>query len=153
MKRIRIKINGVKIMSVNGKRIMRLVAMLVFGVAVVSCNSPKNVGYCAKLVKDNGGVVCAHYKPLYDYSAANDTNAVQIKVCQTVLNECVECGILDAKSVAKINAVPSVNNYMELIDECAENDIFYDTVAEGDAWCIYVETVLQPREQLAKQIN
>lgn len=41
MKRIRIKINGVKIMSVNGKRIMRLVAMLVFGVAVVSCNSPK----------------------------------------------------------------------------------------------------------------
>lgn len=150
MKRTRIKFQGVKILSVSGRKITRLAVMLAFGAVMAACG--KSGGYPAKLVQQPDTAWSVQYcEPLRAYSVENDTDSVQVSVCQAMLQECAECGILDASGVKcfqSINAHPSVNRYMELIDECTQEENFYDTVAEGDAWCDYLNLVIEPREAL-----
>lgn len=78
----------------------------------------------------------------------NDTAAAQLAICEQVLNECVKCGVLDAKGVQAYNRLKtqkSVAAYIELIAECEQEENFYDTIGNGDAWCNYVWHVLEPR--------
>lgn len=78
----------------------------------------------------------------------NDTDAKQLKVCESLLNECAKCGILDAKGIQAFNELKtkkSVSAYIELITECECEENFYDTVGSGDTWCCYVWYVLEPR--------
>lgn len=78
----------------------------------------------------------------------SDTAAAQLAICERVLNECAECGVLDAKGVQAYNRLKtqkSVAAYIELITECEQEENFYDTIGSGDAWCNYVWHVLEPR--------
>ena len=78
----------------------------------------------------------------------NDTATAQLAICEQVLNECAECGLLDAKGVQAYNrlkAQKSVAAYIELIAECEQEENFYDTIVSGDTWCNYVWHVLEPR--------
>lgn len=78
----------------------------------------------------------------------NDTAAVQLAICERVLNECAKCDLLDTKGVQAYNrlkAQKSVTAYIELITECEQEENFYDTIGSGDAWCNYVWHVLEPR--------
>lgn len=152
MKRTRIKTNCVKIMSVSGRKITRLATMLVFGVVMMSCDA-KSGDYPAKMVAQTDTMTWSvqYYEPLHAYSVEHDDDSVQISVCKALLNECAECGILDANGIKAFNGIkanPSVNRYMELIDECEQEENFGDTVAEGDAWCDYLQLVIEPRVQL-----
>lgn len=82
------------------------------------------------------------------HEVVNDTDHVQLAICERVLNGCVEAKVLDAKGVKcykKLRSIHSVARYIELITECECEDIFYDTVGESDAWYDYVNMVLSPR--------
>ena len=82
------------------------------------------------------------------HEVVSDTDKVQLNICERLLDECAEAGILDYKGVCayrKISHNPSVSRYMELIDECECEENFYDTVGSGDTWCLYVHYVLDPR--------
>lgn len=82
------------------------------------------------------------------HEVVSDTDKVQLNICERLLDECAEAGILDYKGVCayrKISHNPSVSRYMELIDECEYEENFYDTVGSGDTWCLYVHYVLDPR--------
>ena len=79
----------------------------------------------------------------------NDTAAAQLAICEQVLNECVECGLLDTNGVKAYNrlkAQKSVAAYIELIAECEQEENLYDTIGSGDTWCNYVWHVLEPRD-------
>lgn len=82
------------------------------------------------------------------YFCKEDFDEKQLKVCEDLLQECENAELLDAKGVKRfheIQANPNVPEYIELISECEAEDNFYDTVGEGDTWCIYLHFVLQPR--------
>lgn len=82
------------------------------------------------------------------YGVLSDSNPIQIAICEQVLNACIEAEILDSKGVKiyrKIAKNPSVTRYMELIEECESEVVFYDTVGELDAWLDYCDQVLAPR--------
>lgn len=144
MKRPRIKIKGERILSVNGKKITRYaVVFLCAMLALTSCGK-ESKGYPARMVAQENMSCMA------DTVMPSDTDSTQIAICQKLLNECAECGILDkaGKRVFKsINRHPSVSRYMELIDECTNEDSFADTVMEGDTWQDYVEYVIVPRQE------
>lgn len=144
MKRPRIKIKGERILSVNGKKITRYAMILLCAMLALSSCSKENKGYPARMVAQEN-VSC-----MADTVMPSDTDSTQIAICQKLLNECAECGILDkaGKRVFKqINRHPNVSRYMELIDECTNEDSFADTVMEGDAWQNYVEYVIVPRQE------
>lgn len=82
------------------------------------------------------------------HDIVNATDKVQLRICESLLDECMNAGILDYKGVCayrKISHNPSVSRYMELIDECEREENFYDTIGSGDTWCLYVHYVLDPR--------
>lgn len=73
-----------------------------------------------------------------------DTATAKIEACKGVLDECVECGILDEAGVARYHEIaqhPSVATYVELIGECEDEDNFDDTVGSGDAYYTYQRIV------------
>lgn len=81
---------------------------------------------------------------IYTYVTA-EQEELAVKVCKSVLDECRLVGVLDDAGLAAyaaINAEPCVDKYIELIDECMNEDTFWDTVAEGDAYCSYQSVVL-----------
>lgn len=146
MKRPRIKIKGERIMSVNGKRITRYAVMFLCAMLSFSSCAKTNKGYVARMV-ENDSVPCYITDSV---AMPSDTDSAQIAICQKLLKECAECGILDKagqRVFASINKRPSVMRYMELINECTFEDIFADTVMEGDTWQEYVEYVITPRQE------
>lgn len=146
MKRPRIKIKGERIMSVSGKRITRYAVVLLCAMLAFTSCGKTNKGYAARMV-ENDSLPCyiTDSTPL-----PSDTDSTQIVICQKLLKECAECGILDKagqRVFASINRRPSIMRYMELINECTFEDIFADTVMEGDTWQEYVEYVITPRQE------
>ena len=74
--------------------------------------------------------------------------AVQLAMCERILDGCAEHGILDARGVqvyGRLKEQKSVTAYIELIAECEREENFYDTIGSGDEWCNYVWHVLEPR--------
>lgn len=123
-KRVR---NAEKILSCNGKKIIR--CAIVALVAVMSFTSCSEVEYESEM-----------------------PYATQVKAAKAVINESIVCGILDAKGQDVYNEIcsyptPSLDRLVELIEECEQEDSFYDTVGEGDAWEYYRNVVLSQREQ------
>lgn len=144
MKRPRIKIRGERILSVNGKKITRYAVVFLCAMLALTSCSKENKGCPARMVAQEN-ISC-----MADTVMPSDTDSAQIAICQKLLTECAECGILDkaGKRVFKqINRHPSVSRYMELIDECTNEDSFADTVMEGDTWQEYVEYVITPRQE------
>lgn len=115
-------------------------AALMIGVSLMcNCSGKSAQTYAAKV--DTTAYTQAH-------DIVNDTDKVQLKICESLLDECVNAGILDYKGVCayrEISHNPSVSRYMELIDECEREENFYDTIGSGDTWCLYVHYVLDPR--------
>ncbi len=144
------------ILSCKGKKIIRYTT---YAVAIVlafsSCKSenqaqhPQDAAtYSARVVYNDTTIDFTPAMQNVAYGVMSDTNPIQIATCEKLLDECVEAGILDRKGVKvyrKIAKHPSVARYMELIEECENENTFYDTVGEGDAWCDYCDYVLTPR--------
>lgn len=146
MKRPRIKIKGERILSVSDKRITRYAVVFLCAMLALSSCGKANKGYVARVV-ENDSLPCyiTDSTPL-----PSDTDSAQIAICQQLLKECAECGILDKagqRVFKSINKHPNVSRYMELIDECTNEDSFADTVMEGDTWQEYVEYVITPRQE------
>lgn len=145
------------ILTCKGKRIIRYTSAMLLALALVGCNKsegkteyPQDTAtYAARMVEyKDTAIDFTPAKKNVEYGVMNDHNPIQIATCERVLDECVECGILDYKGVKayrKIAKHPSVARYMELIEECENEESFYDTVGEGDAWCDYCDYVLSPR--------
>lgn len=144
------------ILTCKGKKIIRYTSAVLLALALVGCS--KNGGkaenlqdmraYDARIVYCDTAINFTPAKKNVEFGVMNDHNPIQIAACEKVLDECVGCGILDYKGVKayrKIAKHPSVARYMELIEECENEDNFYDTVGEGDAWCDYCDYVLSPR--------
>lgn len=122
-------------------------AIVICGTAALLVGSSM-LCYCSS--KPVQPVVCAVDTTTYEqaHDIVSDTDKVQLNICERLLDECVEAGILDYKGVCayrKISHNPSVSRYMELIDECESKENFYDTIGSGDTWCLYVHYVLDPR--------
>lgn len=116
-------------------------ALLVGTSMLCNCTHSTAQTYAAKASVADTTCTMAH-------DIVNDTDKVQLKICEDLLDECVNAGILDYKGVLayrKISHNPSVSRYMELIDECEREENFYDTIGSGDTWCLYVHYVLDPR--------
>ena len=78
----------------------------------------------------------------------NDKEAIQLAICEDVLNECAKYGILDEngkKCYAEMQQHPSVTSYIELITECECEEQFPDTMLGNTEWNLYVRFVLEPR--------
>lgn len=139
------------ILTCNGKKIIRYTSAVLLALALTGCAKSENkqpVTYDARMVYADTAIDFTPAKKNVEYGVMNDHNPIQIATCEKVLDECVECGILDYKGVKayrKIAKHPSVDRYMELIEECENEESFYDTVGEGDAWCDYCDYVLSPR--------
>lgn len=145
--RKRIKRAAEKIMSVSGRKVVRYCFAAAFFCTLTACGSKANTatGYDARIVEPRDTDVQVWINYVQTYGIQNDTAAAKIKACEQVLNECVEARILDANGVAaykRISQAPSVAQYVELISECEQEDNFYDTVGEGDAWYDYCDLVL-----------
>lgn len=146
----------VRILSCKGKKITRYTFAAMLVASLVSCSScqsesqletPQEVTYDSLLRP----VDCSDAMKNVELGVFSDTNRIQLATCEKLLDECVEAGILDKRGVKayrKIAKHPSVSRYMELIDECVNENTFYDTVGEGDAWCDYCDYVLSPRGEL-----
>lgn len=107
---------------------------------------------CTASTNSNTAVTSARlYTPVtYDAlsDVVNDTAAVQLTMCERILNECAKYGILDTKGVQaykRLKEQKSVAAYIELITECEQEENFYDTIGSSDMWCNYVWHVLEPR--------
>lgn len=129
-----------------------VISMLVSCVMLGAGCSRVNGGAPAKLVvdtiQDGTPFNLTPSTAVESHEVVNDTDSVQLAICEKVLDGCVEVKILDAKGVKcykKLRSIRSVARYIELITECESEDIFYDTVGETDAWCDYVDMVLSPR--------
>lgn len=144
------------ILTCNGKKIIRYTSALLLALALTGCTKSENKQTCpqdiktydALMVYKDTAIDFTPAKKNVEYGIMNDHNPIQIAACEKVLDECVECGILDYKGVKayrKIAKHPSVARYMELIEECENEESFYDTVGEGDAWCDYCDYALSPR--------
>lgn len=75
-------------------------------------------------------------------------NATDFEICAQVLDECAQCGILDAKGIDAYRWAfhcKSVIACIDLISECEQEENFYDTVGSGDAYRTYKEKVLKER--------
>lgn len=143
------------ILTCKGKKIIRYTSVMLLALALVGCNKseskmehPQELTYDARMVYCDTVIDFTPAKKNVEYGIMSDHNPIQIAACEKVLDECVACGILDSKGVKayhKIAKHPSVARYMELIEECENEENFYDTVGEGDAWCDYCDYVLSPR--------
>lgn len=139
------------ILTCKGKQIIRYTSAVLLALALVGCNPNENKHKAAQEVTYDGLLRPIDFTPAkknVEYGIMSDTNPIQIATCEKLLDECVACGILDGKGVKayrKIAKRPSVARYMELIEECENEENFYDTVGEGDAWCDYCDYVLAPR--------
>lgn len=145
-KRRRIKAKPMKIMTVSGKRITRYTVLLLCAMTVFSSCGRSNGAMQRAVMCDS--VSCNITKSSV---LPSDTDPIQIAICKRLLRECAQCGILDNAGVCALNRInehPSVSRYMELIDECTNEDNFADTVMEGDTWQEYVERVIIPRQEL-----
>ena len=143
-----------KILSCNGKRIIRYAIAVIMAAMFVNCdngNASARNREKRDTVFDARLVTPIDYDPAREsakFGVCNDTNPIQVIICEKLLDECVRCGILDnggIRAYERIRRCPSVSWYMELVDECEKEDIFYDTVGGGDTWCDYCEYVLAPR--------
>ena len=116
-------------------------AVLMVGASLIcNCSHKSTHTYAAK------ADTMVAYPQAHDI--VSDTNKVQLNICERLLDECVNAGILDYNGVRAYREIthnPSVSRYMELIDECEREENFYDTIGSGDTWCQYVQYVLDPR--------
>lgn len=124
------------------------VCALMLGVALV-CGCAAKAEQKAK-VANTVDARCYTYTtpPTLPCEVANDTSAVQLGICESVLDECAKTGILDAKGVKAYKGLKkrgSVYAYIELIAECENEENFFDTVGEMDLYENYVLGVLAPR--------
>lgn len=139
------------ILTCKGKKIIRYTSAMLLALTLTGCTkseSKQPVTYDARMVYVDKPVDFSPAKKNVECGVMNDHNPIQIATCEKLLDECVECGILDRngqKVYRKIKNSPSVSRYMELIEECENEENFYDTVGEGDAWCDYCDYVLSPR--------
>lgn len=144
------------ILTCKGKQIIRYTSAMLLALVLVGCNrsegkteKPQDIRtYDARIVYCDTTIDFTPAKKNVEYGVMYDTNPIQIATCEKLLDECVACGILDSKGIKayrKIAKRPSVARYMELIEECENEENFYDTVGEGDAWCDYCDYVLAPR--------
>lgn len=122
--------------------IMSAAIVSLIGVSVYAqCTSRHNAATFAKAATSVDSVEVCH-------TVVNDTDRMQLNICERVLDECVNAEVLDYRGVKRYHEImsnPSVMQYIELIAECECEDKFHDTVGEGDAWCIYIHYVLEPR--------
>jgi hypothetical protein len=109
---------------------------------------------CKAAPRNHTNVKCVDSLSAKDYTwqnpqdVANDTDSVQLAICETLLNECAKYGVLDNNGKACYNNLKSrksVNAYIELITECEKEEIFWDTLGGNDEWNDYVWHVLEPR--------
>lgn len=73
-------------------------------------------------------------------SVAPNENATDFEICAQVLDECAQCGILDAKGIDACRWAfhcKSIVACIDLISECEQEENFYDTVGSGDAYHTY----------------
>ena len=153
--RKRIKHYAVRLVSCSGKKLVRYAfaaALFVSVFGMSACGKNKTEIHDVQIVQNDSAAEAMAWR---QYCIANgmynDTCAVQLRICEKLLDECAEAGVLDKRGVQvykKIAKHPSVEKYIELIYECEQEDSFYDTVGEGDTWCDYCDLVLSPRGEL-----
>lgn len=150
--RKRFRHTAVRLVSCSGKKLVRYAfaaALFVSVFGMCACGKSKADGYSARIVQSDSAAEAMAWKQYCVYTGMyNDTCAVQLRICEKLLDECAEAGILDKRGIKvykKIAKHPSVEKYIELIEECENESTFYDTVGEGDAWCDYCDFVLTPR--------
>lgn len=143
MRRVRIYQTLYKrILSCSGKRITRYAFVIAAAAVITGCRQD------GRKVDTPVAPSSTHRTAVVKCDAYEDTNPVQLKACENLLDKCAEYGILDKKGVKvykRIKQHPSVSLYMELIGECERERNFDDTVAETDAWADYFDCVLSPR--------
>ena len=61
--------------------------------------------------------------------------------CKGVLDLCEHDGILDARGVEAYHRMSTIDEYVELIQECENEECFNDVIAGTDAYERYVELV------------
>lgn len=121
-------------------------AMLCVGCGHV--NSDTSVRVVADTVQDGTPFNLTPSTGVKSHEKIDDRDSTQLAICEEVLDGCIEAGVLDASGVERYRVLRSlrfVSHYIELITECEQEDIFYDTVGESDAWYDYVHCVLAPR--------
>lgn len=79
--------------------------------------------------------------------AVSHVGVAKERACIALLERCAEDGILDGAGVVRFGELqrhPSeLADYNALIDECAEEENFYDTVGGSDEYDNYVSVVLE----------
>ena len=140
--------------NLHFNRVNELVLSATIALTLVGCKSEcqqeclRDAPYSARVVYNDTNVNSTIATKNMAYGIMSDNNPIQIAICEQVLNGCIEADILDRKGVKvyrKIAKHPSVARYMELIEECENETVFYDTVGECDAWLDYCDYVLAPR--------
>lgn len=135
--RINVK-SATKVISVKGKKILYFAFMLVFVILFSNC---QNETASEELEMTEQTELC----PTYEGNWAE----YQTFLCIKLLDECTECGILDEAGIKRYNEIKNgeglgLADYMELIEECKQEEMFFDTVGEGDAYWQWKEDVYEP---------
>lgn len=81
-------------------------------------------------------------------AAPTDTDSVALSICEELLEKSKELGFLDERGIQRfeeLKGMHSVSAYMELIEECENEESYYDTITGEDVWERYVYDVLDPR--------
>ena len=120
-----------KVISCTGNRIVRYTfALIVMLVTLCSCERGESYeGYSARYAEWT--------RPNLPY----ESMYAQQKACVDVLNMCEHDGILDARGVEAYHRMSTIDEYVELIEECENEECFNDVIAGTDAYERYVELV------------
>lgn len=81
------------------------------------------------------------------FATIDDHDSTMVAKCEALLDACEACGLMDEagkECYKQLKTKKSVAAYVELAQECAAEDNFYDTVGAGSEWDEFEWYVLEP---------